>query len=123
LKIRMKRMMYKDKPWLVNIAFRSEYQRDHLTVILSGEDDSDLTLNMTVQEYNAIEYSWFEEKGDAPHGSVVKGEEVKIDREDRNLLNRITALALALNAVTKELESKNQELRNLREEMQKGALH
>jgi hypothetical protein len=49
-----------------------------MTVILIGENGAHKMEWMHVDQYNAIEYRWFEDQGPAPHQSAVKPTAVKL---------------------------------------------
>ena len=68
------------RQWFVNAAFARPESHHLLTVMCSGEEGRTLTMVMSDEEYNALEYHWFEDQGIAPHQSAMRPEAIAVGR-------------------------------------------
>lgn len=68
------------RTWFVNAAFARPESPKLLTVLCSGEEGRNLTMVMSDQEYNDLEYHWFEDKGVADKQTAMLPEAIAIGR-------------------------------------------
>ena len=66
--------------WMVNAAFARPESPKLLTVLCSGEDGKNLTMVMTTEEYNNLDYHWWEDKGVADKQTDILPEVIAIGR-------------------------------------------
>lgn len=66
--------------WMVNAAFARPESPKLLTVLCSGEEGRTLTMVLTDEAYNELDYHWFEDMGVAPHQSAMLPETIAIGR-------------------------------------------
>jgi hypothetical protein len=64
--------------WMVNAAFARPESPKLLTVVCSGEQRRNLTMVLTEDEYNNLDYHWFEDVGPAEHQPAILPEVVMI---------------------------------------------
>ena len=72
MKIRLKVHITDGKKLVALSATTSHISSDKLLVLFSDENESIINVTMTIDQYNSIPYSWFEEIGPAPHGTAIK---------------------------------------------------
>ena len=66
--------------WMVNAAFARPESPKLLTVLCSGEGGKNLTMVMTTEEYNNLDYHWWEDKGVADKQTDILPEVIAIGR-------------------------------------------
>mgnify|MGYP003579639094 CR=1 FL=1 len=80
MRVAVKYMKVGGQEWFVNAAFARPESPRLLTVLCSGEEGRNLTMVMSDEEYNNLEYHWFEDVGVADKQTAILPELIAVGR-------------------------------------------
>lgn len=80
MRVAVKYLKMAGQEWFVNAAFARPESPRLLTVLCSGEEGRNLTVVMSDNEYNDLEYHWFEDVGVADKQTAILPEAIAIGR-------------------------------------------